>query len=198
MNKPYPWRCATCNERAVKPATVDYRTKIKHENALHDVYVAAIPAHKCENCGAVSLGEDADNAVRAALRDNLHLLKSSTIRTCREELSMTQQTLADVCGFAPETLSRWENGVLQSRSSDRLLRVYFGVPAAREFLHDLQDNDALGQCVVWEVEGAESDPYCIAIEFGGGYRAERPVAPGPTKHYYPPPHRADEPPSLAA
>ena len=46
-----------------------------------------------------------------------------------------QTQLAERLGVAAETISRWENGALiQSRSMDNLLRVYFAIPEVRNVL----------------------------------------------------------------
>jgi DNA-binding transcriptional regulator YiaG len=154
MDRSFPWKCMECRAKAVWPAVVSHSTKIKHENVLYDVFVPEMPVHQCAHCSAITMDELSDAAARAALRDQLRLLQPAAIRSCRDELGMTQQELAEVCGFASESLSRWENGGTASRSSDRLMRVYFGVPQARVFLNALQSNPALGQQVVWNVADA--------------------------------------------
>lgn len=65
----------------------------------------------------------------------LGLLTPDEIRAGRERLGMNQQELQDLLGLGGNSLSRWENGrVYQSRSTDTLLRVVFGVPEVRAFL----------------------------------------------------------------
>ena len=151
MTRSYPWKCAECGSKAVQPAVIEHHAKVKHENTLHDVHVPNLPVHKCSNCGDVLVGEDADELIRATLRENLRLMPQASILSCRNALHVTQGELAEMCGFAAETLSRWENGGLQSRSSDKLLRLFFGLPQARKFLRDLQTSPRLGEAVVWDV-----------------------------------------------
>ena len=75
----------------------------------------------------------------------LDLLSGDQIRTNREELGLSQRSLAEHLGVAVETISRWENGVLtQTRAMDRYLRVYFGVPAARAALVGKSGTSHLG------------------------------------------------------
>lgn len=155
MNRPYPWRCASCGTKAIQPAVIEHRSQVKHENSLHEVYIAALPVHQCMKCGIVLMGDDVDEIIRARLRDQLKLLKPSIIVACRKALAVTQGALADLCGFASESVCRWENGGVQSRSSDRLMRLFFGVPQVREFLMNLPTMPTLGEQVVWSVGDVE-------------------------------------------
>ena len=88
---------------------------------------------------------DADEQIARALREHLGLLSGDQIRGNREELGLSQRSLADHLGVAVETISRGENGALtQTRAMDRYLRVYFGVPAARAALVGQSGSSQLG------------------------------------------------------
>lgn len=152
MNPSYPRRCVNCKQKALEPSSIEFRTEVKHENALHEVFVPDLPCEKCTNCGFVLLDEDADARVHEVLRQQLRLLPAATLTNCRNQLKVSQKRLAELCGFAPESVSRWESGTLQSRSTDRLFRLYFGVPQARQFLERLESDFELGASVIWEVE----------------------------------------------
>jgi DNA-binding transcriptional regulator YiaG len=76
-----------------------------------------------------------DEQISRALRDKLELLQPDEIRASREGLHLTQKVLAQRIGVAPETISRWESGLLiQSRAMNTLLRLFFEVPEARGVL----------------------------------------------------------------
>jgi transcriptional regulator with XRE-family HTH domain len=71
----------------------------------------------------------------SALRKKLGLLHPEEIKTNRESLGLKQRELAEHLGTAEETISRWENGLMiQSRAMDKLLRLYFYLPEARQTL----------------------------------------------------------------
>ena len=90
---------------------------------------------QCPECGEMVFDNDADEQIAQALRDQFGLLSADQIRNSREELGLSQRSLAEHLGVAPETISRWEHGALtQTRAMDRYLRVYFSVPAARAAL----------------------------------------------------------------
>jgi len=51
------------------------------------------------------------------------------------ELGLTQRNFAERLGVAPETVSRWLNGVcIQTRALDNLMRVFFGFSSVRDVL----------------------------------------------------------------
>jgi putative zinc finger/helix-turn-helix YgiT family protein len=135
QGKPFPWRCPECGKQEVRPATVRHTSPVKHDGRLYTVEVPRLRVPKCSACGELVFDNEADERIAQALREQLGLLSGEQIRRNREDLGLSQRSLADQLGVAVETISRWENGVLtQSRAMDRYLRVYFGVPAARAAL----------------------------------------------------------------
>jgi len=133
--KPFPWRCPECGKKEVRPATVQHVSQIKHDGRLYSVEVPMLRVPQCIACGELVFDNGADDQIAEALREQLGLLPAAQIRKNREDLGLSQRTLAEHLGVAVETISRWENGVLtQTRAMDRYLRVYFGVPAARAAL----------------------------------------------------------------
>ena len=133
--------CHECRQEAVRPAHIERTLDVRHDGAQHRVHVPRLPVLRCEHCGAVTYGNDSDEAINRALRDHLALLRPEEIRTSREALGLTQEELGERIGCAGESLSRWENGVvIQSRLYDRMLRAYFHVPELRAFLEELPSN----------------------------------------------------------
>ena len=80
----------------------------------------------CKQCGHVAMeGEDTAEFLRTladAYRRKHKLLTSSEIRTIRGGLS--QQRCATEVGVGVASLKRWELGLVQDRSSDKLLRAF--------------------------------------------------------------------------
>jgi putative zinc finger/helix-turn-helix YgiT family protein len=135
QGKPFPWQCPECGKKDVRPATVRHTSQVKHDGRLYTVEVPTLRVPQCGNCRELLFDNDADEQIAQALRDQLGLLSGEQIRKSREDLGLSQRTLADHLGVAVETISRWENSALtQTRAMDRYLRVYFGVPAARAAL----------------------------------------------------------------
>ena len=83
-SKPFPWRCAECGEKAIRPAVVDHSVQVKHENIVHDVRVDRLPVNKCENCGCILGTDEGEAVIDIAVRDHLHLLSPQVIKTCRQ------------------------------------------------------------------------------------------------------------------
>jgi DNA-binding transcriptional regulator YiaG len=101
---------------------------------MHEVVIAELPVHRCENCKAVVMGEDADFAIRAKLREDLDLLQPDQILAGRKALGLSQDQLGELLGFAGESICRWERGVVQSEASNNLLRAFFDLPEFREYV----------------------------------------------------------------
>jgi putative zinc finger/helix-turn-helix YgiT family protein len=145
QGKPFPWRCPECGKKEVRPATVQHTSQIKHDGRLYTVEIPRLCVPKCGVCGELVFDNEADEQIAQALREQLGLLSGGQIRTNREELGLSQRSLAGQLGVAVETISRWENGALtQTRAMDRYLRVYFGVPAARAALADQSGTSHMG------------------------------------------------------
>ena len=114
---------------------MQHTSQIKHDGRLYTVEVPKLRVPRCVECGELIFDNDADEQIAQALRDQLGLLSGDQIRKNREDLGLSQRSLAEHLGVAVETISRWENSALtQTRAMDRYLRVYFGVPAARAAL----------------------------------------------------------------
>lgn len=135
--KPFPWRCPECTKRDVVPAVLPYyEVEVKHDGRVHRLRLPEFRVPKCTSCGAMVFGNDTDEQIQAALHVHLKLLSPEEIRKWRDErLGLTQRQFANALGIAPETVSRWESGVLvQSRANDNLMRLFFDIPEVREAL----------------------------------------------------------------
>jgi putative zinc finger/helix-turn-helix YgiT family protein len=144
-DRPFPWRCPECGKEEVRPATVQHTSQIKHDGRLHIVEVPRLRVPQCGACGELVFDNDADGQIAQALREQLGLLSGDQIRKNREDLGLSQRSLAEHLGVAAETMSRWENGALtQTRAMDRYLRIYFSVPAARAALVGESGTSPLG------------------------------------------------------
>jgi len=103
-------------------------------------YVLELPKLKiwaCVDCQAFAPHEDAASDVRDALRRYLRLLDPATIRAGREARGLSQQELATLLFIDFRTVHGCESGsIVQTRSFDTLLRIFFDSPAVRQRLVD--------------------------------------------------------------
>src|ERR1700722_19367634 len=142
--KPFPWKCSSCKEKAVREDIVTHEVDVEHDGRTHHVRIDGLKTPRCANCGLVHPDSDANEAITLAFLLQAKLLTPRKIREYRDELKLTQKQLAAAIGVAEATVSRWETGAqIQQRSLDNLLRLFFGDARVRERLVDQKVN-ALG------------------------------------------------------
>lgn len=85
---------------------------------------------KCPDCGflaaTVEQAGTTQRLLAEAYRRSEGLLSSEEIRNYRNKCGITQNKLAEKIGVGIASIKRWENGLVQSRSMDKLLRKQFG------------------------------------------------------------------------
>lgn len=134
--RPFPWKCGRCRQREVYPIEGEYTTEIVHDGRSYTVTLPSLRRFRCRNCSEVDLDEEASKQISKAFRRQAGLLTPEEIRQNRKKLGLTQEELAERLSVAEATLSRWENGwQIQQRSLDKLMRLFFELPEARQFLH---------------------------------------------------------------
>jgi putative zinc finger/helix-turn-helix YgiT family protein len=135
MMKPYPWKCGTCYQRGLFPATIPYTTERQYDGQVYTIPFPALDVLKCQNCGAIVLNDEACNRITEALQRAAGILMPEEIRHHREALGLTQKQLADCVHAHEETVARWERGgQIQNRPMDILLRLFFKLPEVRREL----------------------------------------------------------------
>lgn len=129
-------KCAQSGQRAVALATVPrYETQFAHDGRSYAVIVPGLVAPVCGNCGQGVIDDAADLEIGTAFRRAAGLLTPDEMLAHRRRLRLTQSDLADALGICVSTLCRWETGAqIQQRSLDRFLRIFFQLPAVRDFL----------------------------------------------------------------
>jgi DNA-binding transcriptional regulator YiaG len=133
--KPFPWRCGRCGEQAVYGAIVDYTTTEYHGALPHTVTIAGLKTPKCAKCGQVAPDLEARDAITAAFMRQINLLMPAQIREHRLKANLTEHELAAALGVADDVVAKMENGdMIQSRTLDNLMRLFFGLAQVREIL----------------------------------------------------------------
>ena len=118
--------CVCCGQNSVHLTFKKVTVKVKHDNKVHEVEVAAAPVMVCASCGDETVDDRYDAAVSRSLRTKLDLLQPEEIIALRNEFGLTQQQVADETSIAAETISRYENGrSIQSKVYDFALRGFF-------------------------------------------------------------------------
>lgn len=157
--EPFPWHCGRCGAEKVFPEKIAYDTTLRYEGRDYQIVVPELPALKCQDCGEVLLNDESDSELSRAFRDQLKLLQPETIREGRKRFNLNQREFAEPLGFAEESVSRWETGAqMQSRVVDKIMRVYFASPEAREVLDAAKTDANVGTSVVTTEDIAVREP----------------------------------------
>lgn len=149
-NKPRrPPKCHRCGHPLEQRIAPTHWEKMKYDGGTHEVVIEGMPQWRCEACDVIVTDDSSDGVVQACLRRHVGLLSAAEIRAGRVALGLTQSELGRLLGCAAESLSRWENGaLLQSRTYDRMLRLFFQLPAVRNLLETLAGDPSLGRRAV--------------------------------------------------
>jgi putative zinc finger/helix-turn-helix YgiT family protein len=119
----------------VNPTVVDYSTDLEHDGRSYHVALPDLRVFRCEACGVLVLPDESHRRLSLALRTEAGLLTPAEIKRNRDKLGLTQKQLADLIQVAECTVCRWETGAqIQQRAMDQLLRLFFEVPAVRDYL----------------------------------------------------------------
>jgi len=154
MSNPQCFQCGgECEQRIAPPHTY----KMKYDGGTYQVLVDNMPEWYCRDCDVSVIDEESDPFLQAALRKYIGLLSPEQIRAGLKKLKLSQEKFAEQLGCAAETVSRWLNGaVLQSRTYDRFMRVYFLCPEVRGRLENFSPDAPFGETVVLPAEAAPS------------------------------------------
>jgi DNA-binding transcriptional regulator YiaG len=129
-------------------AIIPYACTVNHDGRLYTIEVPDLDVAKCRLCGEIAFDDFASDQITDALRRQIHLLSPEQIRRSLKALGLRQKELAARLGVAEATMSRWCTGsLIQSRAMDNLMRVYFGIPAARAALVGPEQDPSFGATV---------------------------------------------------
>jgi len=137
--KPYPRRCSVCGEVAVAKCWIPYEAEVRHDGKLHAFSIASLGIDQCERCEEQFFTTSTDEEINLALRRHLGLLAPNEIRAGLDLCGVNQKEFAEQLGIAAETVSRWLTGAsIQTRSLDKLMRLYFTMPNVRAALSNAE------------------------------------------------------------
>ena len=135
LAKPYPRTCAECGEVTVQATEIAYDAQVKHDGRTHRFQIPRLVIDKCQRCGEELFTNRTNDQITTALREFLGLLQPDHIRQRLAELGLSQRLFAQRLGVAPESVSRWLNGLaIQTRALDNLMRLFLGLREVREVL----------------------------------------------------------------
>lgn len=118
----------------------------------------------CEKCGLeiATIEETAaiQNIISDAYRKKVGLLTSAEIKEKRKELDLSQKELADRAGVGIASIKRWENGIIQTKSMDSVLKAAFqGVGIGNDFTGNRSLSFARIKLTLKELENILGEPF---------------------------------------
>lgn len=114
-------RCSMCDGNTrIKQRS--YSCEIKNEKI--DTFVNE---YVCDSCGFVftdfEMENDNINRGYEIYKKNHNLLSSGEIKEIRNSRGLTQKEYANILGAGEKTIARYENGAIQDKAMDNLIRL---------------------------------------------------------------------------
>ena len=95
-----------------------------------------VETYVCPECGFEAATLQSTGAVQTAIADAYRakkgLLTGAEIKSMRKARGLSQQDLAKLMDVGIASLKRWETGLIQSKSMDRILRSHFQKPVCAD------------------------------------------------------------------
>ena len=112
----------------------------------------------CRECGLevadVHRAGATQRAISDAYRKAKGLLTSEEIKNGRKRLGLTQKDLADLLSVGIASIKRWETGIIQSQSMDRILRATLNCGIGGSFDDSLADEGILQEAEAASIKRA--------------------------------------------
>ena len=83
-DRPFPWRCPRCLQKAVHPTVMAYRARASHDGQPYELDIQDFRISKCSNCGELVSTNQTDAQITQALRTHLRLLTREQILQARD------------------------------------------------------------------------------------------------------------------
>lgn len=115
--------CGECF-KYVDYKVVEVKKTIHFKDADLDVLVKEA---RCEKCGSVldvqKITRENDMVIYDAYKEKVGLLTSKQIKNIRNKYNVSQKEFGRILGLGAKTIARLENGGVQSKSVDNLIKL---------------------------------------------------------------------------
>ena len=132
--------CVHCrDERELRINSKEEIFEVKGEPIVTKTQVAV-----CTECGQEIFVEELDEANLKKAYDEYRaghgMLTAGEVRAIRDDYDLTQSELAELLGWGRVTISRYENGAIQSRGHDQALKLLRNVDHIHQLLEEGERN----------------------------------------------------------
>jgi putative zinc finger/helix-turn-helix YgiT family protein len=118
--KIYCEQCKNVNDTTVKNIKEEY--PVKNESIVIEANVRC-----CAVCGEALWDNELDGAnlkkAYAVFKEQNGLLSSDQIKRIRNKYGLSQRAFAKLLGVGEKTITRYENGAIQDKAQDNLIRL---------------------------------------------------------------------------
>jgi YgiT-type zinc finger domain-containing protein len=115
--------CDCCGAEAVSKS-LQRQTFFYGEKEHQTMLEAEVPVWTCATCGEAYTDEAGEIVRHAVVCDYLGRLPPAALVAIRHQHQMSQESWAELTGFGPASVKRWETGAqIQNAGADRFYRV---------------------------------------------------------------------------
>jgi len=130
-------KCSRCGKGKMNVQEADVTGQVRGETVI-----VRCECTVCDRCGFQVLSEAQSNAYAVLSADTYRrrhkLLTSKALKTIRRRLHLSQRGFAGYLKVGVASVKRWENGLVQDESHDRLIRLRTDLRLAKRNVQEIE------------------------------------------------------------
>ncbi|MDA8130394.1 MAG: type II toxin-antitoxin system MqsA family antitoxin [Elusimicrobia bacterium] len=116
--------CPVCGSKNMVTVRGQRRFPIGVDGKIHNIVVKGLTWEECSDCHEIFLDDNATKIIEAAQFQELSLLSPAELKSIRQELNLSQTSMARLLGVGAKSYLRWETGLsVQNKAMDNLIRL---------------------------------------------------------------------------
>lgn len=116
--------CPVCGSKAIVVSKGQKRFPFNLDGKVHNIVVKGLTWEECSDCHESFFDDNATRLIEAARFHEMALLTPAELKQIREELKLSQASMAHLLGVGEKSYLRWETGLsVQNKAMDHLIRL---------------------------------------------------------------------------